>query len=110
TDREVGLDRDGPLQKERHRRAALQLVGRRQAFGVGQGQRRQTVFVLGAQVQRGPAGRQNLQARAFGQQLGDQPYGPEQVFEVIEDEQHLAVAQVVFQAVEQRLAAGFLDV
>jgi hypothetical protein len=74
-----------------------------------EGQREDREDVLPAQTQRRPAGGQDLQVRADGQQVGHLIGRGQDVFEVVEDEQDVAVEQDTFKPLQQRLVAPFSD-
>ena len=65
--------------------------------------------MLPAQAQRRTTGGQDLQVRADGQQVGHLVGGRQDVFEVVEDEQDVAIEQDAFQAVQQRLVTPLAD-
>ena len=60
---------------------------------IGNGQRLDRDAVFAAEVQGHPAGDQNRELWACGQQLGEQGSGREEVLEVVEEDEHRARAQ-----------------
>ena len=95
----VGCPR--PLDEEADRGKCGQLVRFRQVVRVGHRQRRDGHDVLAGEPQGGPAGRQDRQARAPDQQVRGHRGRIEQVLEVVEDEQELAIAQQGSQTVDR---------
>ena len=71
-----------------------------------QGQGRDEEFVLAPDLQRHPAGHQELHSRAGGEKLGQGGHGRDDLLQVVEDEQDLAVAQQGDQRVGLGLAGG----
>ncbi len=67
---------------------------------MGQRERRDGVHLLAANSQRLPAGDDDLQPRCDGEELGDAGPGFDDLFEVVEDEEQLLVAQAVGEHVE----------
>ena len=106
---EVGLDRQGALDEERHGGILRQGLDGRQVPGIGQVERGHRELVLAAEPQHHPAGHQALQARAGRQQLRHQRGRRHDLLEVVEHQQHLLILQELLQALEQHLARFFLD-
>ncbi len=77
----------------------------RQHVRVGKRQRRNREAVLAGEAQDVAAGDEHREARAGGQQGSDLGRGRHDVLEVVEDEQHLPLAQIIGQAVAQGTAA-----
>ena len=71
---------------------------------IGQGQRRHGNLVLAGEAQRGAAGGQHRQARAGGEEVGEEGRRGEHLLAVVDHEQQVAVAQGVPQPL--KLAEG----
>ena len=105
---EVGLDCSAPLDEERHRAEAQAQVAADLLRLVRERQRRNRHGVFAGYVQRLPAGCQDPQPRRLLQQrLGERRALLQEVFAVVQDQQHLPVAQVVGED-GQRVAPGRL--
>ena len=101
--REAGLDLRGPLDEERHGRAAPERVER---LGAGRGQleRRQAELGLGADLERRAAGGDDAQPRATRDERGDVLRRVQHLLEVVEHEQHVAASDHRPERVESRAA------
>ena len=62
-------------------------------------ERRHLVLLLGSHAQRFAAGRHQLEVRARGEQFGEPGRGVDHLLEVVEQQQHRLVADVVDEAV-----------
>ena len=104
---EVRADSLGAIEEKGNGRGGGQLLDRRELARVGQGQGRDRILALAAQAQGGPAGDEQRQVRAGGQQLGRQGDGADELLEVIEDDQDLAAGQGGDQPLLERRFAFF---
>ena len=86
---ELGPRRPRPLEKERDRRPAGNLLGR-DAVRVGGRERRHRVFPLPTQPQRGAAGHDHLDARSCLQEIAHERGCLQQMLEVVQQQEHLA--------------------
>ena len=91
---EIGFHGHGPLEEERDRRSARQLLEGGDASG-GQTERGDRELMLPVDVQRGAAGHEDLQRRSRGEQLGDDPGRGGQVLEVVEQQEHRRAARLL---------------
>ena len=103
--REPGVGRPRPVDEEPNRGDPGQLVRRWQPVRVGHRQRGHRHNAFAGEPQRGPAGGQNRQARAPAQEIGGQRRRVEQVLEIVENQQQVAVAQRITQTVGKRAVA-----
>jgi hypothetical protein len=106
-EREIRRRRQSPFGKQAHRgrsgrRGDVQYFARRLCGRCRERGHRETLFAKDAQ--RCPAGNKQREARAPLEEFGQERRGAEQVLEVVQHEQDLAVAQVI----EQHLAWGAL--
>ena len=106
-DREGGLHRHRALDEQGHRFVLGQSIQRRQASEVGQRQGRNGIIRLAGQTQHFPAGDQHFQAWRSAQELAEQWRGIDHLLEVVQHQQHLFPAQVVFELFLQLAAGGF---
>ena len=109
----IRFRRPRPLAEQLDRRAAPQvgigLFGR-QPVDIGQLQRRDGEFVLAIHPQHLPAGDQHLEARRRGEQIGNQRGSRHNLLEVIQRQQQMPPAQVIFEDIGRRSAGNFMDV
>ena len=84
---EVGLGRHRPLHEQHDRRIACQRVERGRASGIGAGQRWDRHLVLAVEMQRLPAGDENLEGRFNREKVRHKWHRAEQVFEAVEKQQ-----------------------
>ena len=99
---EVWADRASALDEEIHRGDGGQCRYGGRLGGGGQRKWRERIFVLAAQAQRRAARREDFDAGAGGEEIGDQRRRWEQVLEVVEQQEHRFVAQVMFQQLGER--------
>jgi len=97
------VDRGGPLDEQPDRRELGQRVERRRRGRVGHRQQRHRPAPLAGQAENLPAGHQDVQVRAAGQErLHQVGKGCHDVLAVVQDEQHPLAAQVVQQRAGER--------
>ena len=72
-------------------------------------ERRDRVLLLAAEVQAGAAGHEDPELRRGGEEAGDDRGGVLEVLEVVEHEEHVAIAQRVRDGVEERPFRGLAD-
>ena len=101
--RSPGLRR-GPGPRTGEPRRSLERRGVPGRAGRRDGKRRHREFVLAAEPEHGAAGHQDHQARARGQQVGDDGSAGGHLLEVIQDQQELLGPQVRHQVADQPVA------
>jgi hypothetical protein len=95
--------------KSRTASARQRLVRRRRRVAVRQPEGRNGVLALAGEAEPDPAGRQDRQPRAGGEQVGDVRSGLDHLFDVVQDEQQALAAHGRPQPRGERFAAGRPD-
>ena len=94
-DLEVGLDGARAFDEQRDGLVLRKSRGGRRRGGVGKVKRRDAELLLPGQVQHRAARDDDPQPRRSGEQLGDERRGAHDLLEVVEDQQQLALAEVL---------------
>ena len=100
--REVAADRSGAIDEELHRGERLHLSHRGGVSQRRHGERVDPVLVLGAETQHRPARREDLQRGTAGQQSIEVGGNVHDLFEVVEHEESLGVADALDDDVQRR--------
>lgn len=108
-DREAGFSSLRPLYKEADRLVLGEKFQSRRTPGVGQRKRRRRVLEFSVDSQQGAAGHEDLEAGAGREKVSDQRGGLNHLLEVIEQEEHLPVAQITLEALKERLLCALHD-
>jgi hypothetical protein len=108
-EREVGLDRPGTLDEQRHGRHLGQRGGIPEVLGPRQFERGERELVLAVDAQRLAAGDQHLQPGAAGEQVADQRRRRDHVLEIVEEQKHLPLAEMRTKSLDQRHGLGLAD-
>jgi hypothetical protein len=99
-EREAGPHRLGPLGEQPDRFDPAEGAEVREPFGIGQLQRRHHVLLLAPQRQRDAGGDHRLQRRGRGEELLERRARRRHLFEVVDHQQQLLVAEVVLHGLE----------
>ena len=106
---EVGPQRDRALDEQLDRLRCERVFQRDCAVAGGERERRHREQPLAAHAQRRTAGHERADTRAMLEQLGQAGRGVGHLFEVVEQEQQLPLAQAALEHLEWRVVAGTGD-
>ena len=104
---EARIDGPSPLDEQLDGFELLERVGGGRLRGVGKAHRRDRVLAFGVKMQRLATGDQDADARCGGQQLADVAPRVQDLFEVVQQQQGMVVAEVFDQDLDG-LAGGVL--
>ena len=88
----------GPLDEQRDGLVAREFGKWRKIGRIGRPQGQDLVGLLGGQMEHGSAGDHDAEARGPGEQIGHEGYRAEDLLEVIQDQEHLTLTQVLLDA------------
>ena len=106
-DREVRSDGHRPLEEQGDPLVLRERLHRRQVRRVGDPERWNGMLVLAMHVEHGPARHEDAQARSSRQQVDDDRRRVEDLLEVVEDEEDVAVAEIAPERLDHRPVGGF---